>query len=151
MAAADADPANYRTAPILAGLTKVFTAPLSACDACQRVSSEGAVVTGTSAVTPKLRDCIATGRLAGLAPAQVVPFLSENLHLRVVTVNQQRILPTIVPGLRVRVNSTMSIVQDGILVDWHPREHPEVTDIWPDRERGTKVSHQHTQSCRPKL
>lgn len=150
MAAADADWANYSTSPILAGLTKIFTAPRETCGSCGRDAAKSAVVTGTNAITPKLRDYVSTGMLEGLDAEYVVRFLKRYLHWGVVDVNKQRHKPESVPGLCVGVSSTLSVLRDGIVTDWEFRNYPEVTAVGTCEEQYWS-SCQHSLCCRPRL
>lgn len=129
MRAADAQPTRYATAPIMAGLTKVFTAPREACDACHADAAKGVVVTGTNPVTPMLRDYIRHGRLTGLGAAEVTPFLQKNLHWRVVASNAISHDPSSVAGLKVSVSSTVAVYRPGEArpVTWEAHKYPDVT------------------------
>ncbi|KJX93717.1 tyrosinase precursor like protein [Zymoseptoria brevis] len=129
MATADADPQHYSTAPTMAGLTKIFTAPKESCANCEADAEDSAIVTGTSPITPMLRDYIRKQELAGLAPEQVVPFLKERLYWRVLSVNGVRYEPDQVAGLKVEVSATMSVVRPGGgLASWEPHVFPEVVE-----------------------
>ncbi|EGP85593.1 uncharacterized protein MYCGRDRAFT_94308 [Zymoseptoria tritici IPO323] len=129
MSTADADPQHYSTAPTMAGLTKIFTAPKEICANCEESAEDSAIVTGTSPITPMLRDYIRKGELAGLAPEQVVPFLKERLYWRVLSVNGVRFEPAQVAGLEVEVSATMAVVRpDGGLASWEPHVFPEVVE-----------------------
>jgi len=77
---------DYALQPTMAGLNHIFTSTREACDNCGYQMEEGHLVTDTNPITPMLLDYIEIGQLADLTPANVVPFLIENLKWRVVTV-----------------------------------------------------------------
>lgn len=130
MQAADQQPAHYSTAPVMAGLTKIFTAPREACDACNVNSEAGLVVTGSTPITPMLRDWIGAGSLSGLSADQVVQFIKKHLYWRVVGINVNVQGPASIAGLKVELTSTVAVQIPGSEepAQWTDYEYPEATD-----------------------
>lgn len=130
MQAADQQIAHYSTAPVMAGLTKIFTAPREACDACNVNSEAGLVVTGSTPITPMLRDWIGAGSLSGLSAEEVIPFIKKSLYWRVVGANLNAQDPANIAGLKVELSSTLAVQIPGSEepAQWTSHEYPEATD-----------------------
>ena len=74
----DQQPTHYSTTPIMAGPLR-FTAPCEACDACDFNAGAGLVVTGSTPITPMLRDWLSVGGLLGLLAAGVVQSIENSV------------------------------------------------------------------------
>ena len=129
MHAADQQPAHYSTAPVMAGLTKIFTAPREACDACNVNAEAGLIVTGSTPITPMLRDWIGAGSLSGLSAEEVVPFIKKRLYWRVVGANVNVQDPANIAGLKIELSSTLTVQVPGSEdpAQWTDHEYPEAT------------------------
>lgn len=85
------------TAPTLAALNHVFTAPEAACDNCAKQAEDHHFVSGTNPITPILLDYVSIGALPSLEPQVVKPFLTEKLKWRVVRVSFRQTLISHLP------------------------------------------------------
>ena len=129
MHTADQQPAHYSTAPVMAGFTKIFTAPRDACDACNLNAEAGTVITGSTPITPMLRDWVGAGELSGLSAEEVVPFIKKHLYWRVVGANENSQDPANIPGLKVELSSTLAayVPDSDEPAQWVEHDCPEAT------------------------
>jgi tyrosinase len=77
---------DYATAPTLAGYTYIFASAPEDCTNCATQANSHLKITGTSAITPILKDYVKIGQLESLDATHVKPFLIDRLRWRIVTV-----------------------------------------------------------------
>lgn len=87
----------------MAGVNYVFTSSREACDNCGMQDDENLKISGTKVITPMLMDYIKIGKLQDLTPANVVPFLIQNLKWRIVDVSPSQITKSCLPFAKVRL------------------------------------------------
>ena len=114
-------------------VTVLGRSPNSQCEKCERDRDASLTITGTVPLTSALLQDITAGRLSSLEPAEVVPYLRENLKWRVTLFNGDEQPVEEVPGLKVSVVSTaVKIGDDGIpIYSGEYTTHREITDGLP--------------------
>lgn len=135
------DPTGWSTATNLVGtFTVLGDSPDTGCAKCQRDREAHLSVTGQIPLTMALAERVASGELAGLGVESVVPYLRENLHWRVVTMDGVEVPRGQVPDLKVSVvsNEVSVPVEPGMLPVYaeEVRVHPEVTTAADGSGRG---------------
>jgi len=135
------DPAGWSTAPNLIGtFTVLGDSPDTGCAKCQRDREAHLSVTGQIPLTMALAERVTSGELAGLGVESVVPYLRENLHWRVVTMDGAEVPRGQVADLKVSVVSNEVSVPGGPgrlpVYAEEVRVHPEVTTAADGSGRG---------------
>ncbi|KAH8880045.1 tyrosinase-domain-containing protein [Thozetella sp. PMI_491] len=128
------DSSTWNSEPNCVGRVSILgRSPATACGKCQHDRNTNLVVSGTVPLTSALLQDIVEGRLRSLEPADVVPYLRENLTVKATLFSGQERAVDEIPGLKVSVCSTeVEIGVDGLPVySGTYIKYPEITNAFP--------------------
>ncbi|KAK3317933.1 hypothetical protein B0H66DRAFT_621379 [Apodospora peruviana] len=129
-----ADASQWDLNPTTTGSVFVFgQSTETKCDKCVDDMAENLLVTGTVSLTGALVKDVQDGKLGSLEAADVVPYLTSQLHWRVAKTDCTEVPRDQVPGLVVCVSSVkVHIGSNGVPVYEHEHElYREITDGRP--------------------
>lgn len=106
------DPKKWDSAQNQIGSVAIF--------AMNRMTGSRSKISGTLPLTTALMKMVAAGELSGLSAEQVVPFLQENLEMRIQGSDDSAVDPNTVDGLGINISSANVTVpmDDTMLPEW---------------------------------
>lgn len=126
------EPAKWSLDPNLVGTYSVFTTNLemTGCERCRTGAGEGTMVTGTVPLTEALGNRLGKEKLGALEPAEMIPYLTKELHWRIQTAGGRVIERADMPSLKVSITHVPVSLPEKVtdLPTWGESVvHPEIT------------------------